>query len=454
MDSAMTGRLEPGELAAHGIDTVIIAGTDVQGRLFGKRMSPCVFETKLDEGLHICTCVYAWDMDQALEGIDLEFAGPHTGWHDFRLVPDTSTLRVAAWLDHTAICLGDAVSEDGSRLAIAPRSILRGQVEQLDAMGLHARTATELEFYLYIGRPGDLRAEGYHALRPTTDVHADYNVSEANAMEPFFRQLRRCLDDSDVEVDVAQVEYGLGQWEINLHHQEPVEMADRHVLFKQAVKDLARTHGYTATFMPRPATSELGSSCHIHASLLDGDGVPVFHSATDPAGSKELSRAVAGVLAGAPDLMSWYAPTINSYRRTRSKDFAGNGRTWGYDNRTVSTRVLTGSPHATRLEFRVPGADVNPYLALAGVLASVRNGLVNGLDPGPASTGDAYVEAAGDPLPSSLLDSARTLRASSLALSSFGPEVVDHYATLAEHEWDVFMSSVTDWDRGRYLESI
>jgi glutamine synthetase len=250
------------------------------------------------------------------------------------------------------------------------------------------------------------------------------------------------------------VEYGLGQWEINLHHQEPVEMADRHVLFKQAVKDLARTHGYTATFMPRPATSELGSSCHIHASLLDGNDGPVFHSATEPAGSEALSHAVAGVLAGAPDLMCWYAPTINSYRRTGSRDFAGNGRTWGYDNRTVSTRVLTGSPHTTRLEFRVPGADVNPYLALSGVLASIRMGLDEGLDPGPAHSGDAYAGAAGDPLPRTLLDAAHALRDSKFALASFGPDVVDHYATLAEHEWDVFMSTVTDWDRLRYLESI
>jgi glutamine synthetase len=455
MAGAMNDRLAVGDLERMGIDTVIIAGTDIQGRMFGKRMTPRVFATKVDEGLHICTCVYAWDMAQSLDGLHVDFAGAHTGWHDFALVPDLTTLRRAAWLDDTAICLADCVDEhDGSNLAVAPRTILRRQVAALAERQLRAYTATELEFFLYRGTPSELRASGYRSMPPTTDVRADYNITEGNAMEPFFRGLRRALDDSGVPVDVAQVEYGLGQWEINLEYAEPLEMADRHVLFKQAVKDHATRHGYTATFMPRPMTDDLGSSCHIHASLRDPSGTPLFHDAAGERGvSDALRHAIGGVLAHAAELMCWYAPSINSYRRTTSRDFAGNGLTWGFDNRTVTTRVLTGAPLATRLEFRLPGADVNPYLALAGLLASVIDGIGQQTDPGPPSIGDAY--ARGDStLPATLLDAAEAFLRSPFAITTFGEDVVKHFHALAEFEWREFMHSVTDWERERYLDSI
>jgi glutamine synthetase len=455
MAGAMSDRLALGDLDRLGIDTVIIAGTDIQGRMFGKRMSPRVFATKVDEGLHICTCVYAWDMAQSLDGLHVDFAGAHTGWHDFALVPDISTLRRAAWLEDTAICLADCVDEhDGAHLAVAPRTILRRQVAALVERQLRAYTATELEFFLYRGTPSELRSAGYRSMIPTTEVRADYNITEGNAMEPFFRGLRRALDDSGVPVDVAQVEYGLGQWEINLEYAEPLEMADRHVLFKQAVKDYASRHGYTATFMPRPMTDDLGSSCHIHASLRDPSGTPLFHDAAAERGvSDSLRHAVGGVLDHAAELMCWYAPTINSYRRTTSRDFAGNGLTWGFDNRTVTTRVLTGAPLATRLEFRLPGADVNPYLALAGLLASMIDGIDGQRDPGPPSVGDAYARGEST-LPATLLDAAGAFLRSPFASATFGADVVKHFHTLAEFEWREFMHSVTDWERERYLDSI
>jgi glutamine synthetase len=418
-------------------------------------MSPRVFATKIDEGLHICTCVFAWDMAQSLDGLHVDFAGAHTGWHDFGLVPDMSTLRRAAWLENTAICIADCVEEHGgAQLPVAPRTILRRQISALQEIQLQAFTATELEFYLYRGTPTDLRAGGYRAMVPTTDVHADYNITEGNTMEAFFRGLRRALEDSGVPVDVAQVEYGLGQWEINLDYTDPLEMADRHVLYKQAVKDYATRHGYTATFMPRPMTNDLGSSCHIHASLRDASGAAVFHDRGGERGiSDTLRHAVGGVLGHAGDLMCWYAPSINSYRRTTSQDFAGNGLTWGFDNRTVTARVLTGAPMATRLEFRLPGADVNPYLALAGLLASMRDGLDNRLDPGPPCVGDTY-ERGTSTLPSTLLAAAEALHGSTFARTAFGDDVVKHYQTLAEYEWSEFMRSVTDWERERYLDTI
>ncbi|MBA3877068.1 MAG: glutamine synthetase [Anaerolinea sp.] len=442
------------ELEDLGIDTVIIAGADMQGRLFGKRMSPKTFRSKLDEGLHICTCVYAWDIAQALEGVHVDFTGAHTGWHDFRLVPDLSTLRRAAWLDGTAICLGDATDEDGEPLPIAPRSILRRQVEGLAAQGLTAAVATELEFHLFLGRPEAIRSARYRDLTPTTLSHADYNVFEGNAMDPFFRGLRRALDESEIPVDVAQVEYGLGQWEINLQHADPVAMADRHVLYKLAVKDSAAANGYTATFMPRPFADEIGSSCHIHASLEDEVGRPVFHDDTAERGaSAELLSAVGGALDHAAELMCWYAPTINSYKRTSRHDFAGNGLTWGFDNRTVSVRVLTGHPGSTRMEFRVPGADVNPYLALAGLLASMHDGMDKQTDPGPPRVGDAY-EHASNALPTDLSAAADLFGRSPWVADTFGRDVVRHYEAMARFECERFSRTVTDWELDRYFEAI
>jgi glutamine synthetase len=451
----VSGLLSLEDLARPGaeIDTVIIAGVDMQGRLFGKRMSPRVFAAKATSGLQVCSCVFAWDIDQSLEGLHVEFAGPHTGWHDFDLVPDLTTLRQAAWLDGTAIVLADCRDDAGGALAVSPRAVLQRQVEALAGLGLRAAVATELEFYLYRGSPAELRTAGYRDLTPTTLARADYAITEGNAMEPFFGDLRRALDASDIPVEVAQVEYGLGQWEINLEHADPVTMADRHVLFKQAVKDRAAQHGLTATFMPRPHTDDLGSSCHIHVSLWDGDDA-VFHDPLEPrAVSPALRHAIGGVLGHATDLMCWYAPTVNAYRRTSSQDFAGNGLTWGFDNRTTSVRVVAGSPSAQRLEFRVPGSDVNPYLAVAGVLASVRLGIADATDPGPAHTGDAYAAAAGT-LPATLAEAAERFGTSAFAVETFGPDVVAHYRAVAAYEWSQFLRSVTDWDRQRYLEGI
>lgn len=446
--------LDPAELERLGIETVIVSGVDMQGRLFGKRMSPAVFRRLGADGLHICSCVYCWDLPQSLD-LELAFAGGHTGWHDFLLVPDLSTLRRAAWLDATAICLADSVDEHaGEPVPVAPRSILRAQVAALAADGYRPYTASELEFYLYRGTPAELRKAGYRDLDPTTLVHADYNIGEGNQMEYFFSRVRKALDASGIPVDVAQVEYGLGQWEINLEYCDALEMADRHVLFKQVVKDLAVASGLTATFMPRPMTDDLGSSCHVHLSLAGADGTTHFHDPLGERGVSDLLRqAVGGILAHTPELMLFYAPTVNSYRRTGSQDFAGNGLTWGFDNRTTTCRVLTGAPSATRLEFRLPGADVNPYLAMAGLLASARAGIADGADPGPAYVGDAYAEQR-EPLPATLAEAADRLRTSGFATSVLGKDVVEHYHALARHEWHEFLRAVTDWERIRYLEAI
>jgi glutamine synthetase len=455
MVGTMTAMLEVSELRAAGIETVIVAGVDMYGKLFGKRMPVRSFERVVGDGLHVCTCVYAWDFDQDLEALKVEFAGAHTGWQDFRLRPDLATLRRAAWLDATAICLADSIDEDsGEPLPVAPRTILRRQVQALNAQQLNAYTATELEFHLYRGTPDELRRSGYRDLEPTTLARSDYAIGAGNAMEPFFRQVRNALEESGIAVEVAQAEYGLGQWEINLEYADAIETADRHVLFKSAVSDLARANGMTATFMPRPLSDGMGSSCHVHASVRGDDGsTPFFDPDAERSASAPLRHAVAGVLDRVSDLMLFYAPTVNAMRRIISHDFAGNGLTWGFDNRTTTCRLITGGPDANRLEMRLPGADVNPYLASAAVLASLRDGMSRRIDPGPPCTGDGYSEPHGE-LPMTLGDAAQTLEQSLFAATTFDKEVVGHYAAVARNEWLQFLRATSDWDRDRYFETI
>ncbi|MGB3483315.1 MAG: glutamine synthetase family protein [Mycobacterium sp.] len=451
----MTSTLAVGDLRAAGIDTVVVAGIDMYGRLFGKRMPVRAFERILDSGLHVCSCVYAWDVDQDMDTLKVDYAGGHTGWHDFRLVPDLNTLRVATWLEGSAICLADSIDEKtGEPLPVAPRTILRRQVDALAGDGLTAYTATELEFHLYHGTPEELRRRGYRDLEPTTLARSDYAIDAGNAMEPFFRQLRNKLEDSGIPVEVAQAEYGLGQWEINLEYSTALETADRHVLFKSAVISLARNNGMTATFMPRPLTEGMGSSCHIHASVRGTDGsTPFYDGAADRTIGASLGHSVAGLLDRVADLMTFYAPTINSMRRIISNDFAGNGLTWGLDNRTTTCRIITGGPGDNRLEMRLPGADVNPYLATAAVLASMRDGMTRQLDPGAPCEGDGYANRHTG-LPVTLGDAADRLERSLFATGAFGEDVVGHYSTVARHEWMQFLHAVSDWDRNRYFETI
>ncbi len=295
-------------------------------------------------------------------------------------------------------------------------------------------------------------------------VPSDYTITAGNAMEPFFRKVRTALEESAIPVEVSQVEYGLGQWEINLEYGTALEMADRHVLFKQVVHDVAAAEGLTATFMARPSTDGMGSSCHIHASMRSDDTFPFHDESAENTASAELLHAVGGVLEHCPELMLFYTPTINSMRRTRaSHDFSGgNGLTWGgFDNRTTTCRLITGgAPSANRLEMRLPGADANPYLALAAVLASMNDGLTRKLDPGAPVRRDGYSDTdtlekvKQQPLPGTLDEAARALEASEFALAAFGAEVVSHYAAVAKDEWDSFMSAVTDWERERYLDNI
>jgi glutamine synthetase len=442
------------DLETGGYDTVIVCAPDMAGRLVGKRLTPRKFAEFRERGIAVSSCTFGWGISQDI-GLEVPYTGWHTGWRDFLLVADLSTMRPAAWLEHTAIVLADIVEEhDRSPVEIAPRQILRRQIEALAADGLTADVGTELEFHLFRDGYDDLRRRGYRDRTPTTIIHADYTVQQVNAWEPFFRTLRNALDASGLDVEMSQGEWGLGQWEINLTYADALDMCDRHTIFKLAVKDVAARHGLSATFMPKPNAGEVGSSCHVHLSVRDDQGGhPFFDHDADDHMSASMRHAIGGVLAHAGELMAWYAPTINSYRRTNSSDFAGHGATWAFDNRTVSCRVLGTGASSMRLEWRVPGADVNPYLAVAGVIASIRDGIAHAIDPGPPSSGDAYQQET-QKFPPHLGLAADTFLSSEWVAAAFGPAVAEQYGLTAQYEWNQFLDAVTDWELDRYFEVI
>jgi glutamine synthetase len=281
-------------------------------------------------------------------------------------------------------------------------------------------------------------------------------VQAGDQHEAFVADVREALAASELGPWTSQVEWGLGQWEINLEYQRALEMADRHALFKLAMRDMAAAAGMSATFMAKPFADTTGSSCHLHLSLLDANGANVFHDVEAERGvSATLMHAVGGVLQRAPELMLLYAPTVNSYRRTTSGEFSGNGVSWGFDSRMVSCRVLAESPESTRLEWRVPGADVNPYLAIAGVLASTADGISTGADPGEPLVGEHYEDPV-PPLPSTLGEAVARWRDGVFVTEAFGADVVAHYAEAGRWEWEQFLApeAVTEWERRRYFEVI
>jgi glutamine synthetase len=452
-DSPDRGPLDPARLAEAGIRTVVIATPDLAGQLVGKRVPASSFARVAEEGVQVSTAVFALDIRQSTTLIEknvFPLAGLHNGIPDVTLRPDLGTLRRAAWLDGVAICLGDLWDPRTEEyLALSPREILRRQIELLAERGLRAQVGTELEFYLFLGEPRTLRDARYRDLRPSLSGPAALLTAEANAYEPFFQKLRDDLDASDIEVEAAHPELGPGQWEMTFRYGDPLEIADRHALYKLAVRDAAAAAGMSATFMAKPLAGEEGSSCHIHVSLVDEAGEPVFWDDDAPDHiSPVLRDAMAGVLEHLDELMAWYAPTVNASKRMRTV-----GRTWAIDNRTATVRMLGYRPGDRRFEFRAPGADANPYLALAGLLASIRAGL----DARPALPPMIDGEHPGDTdslTPWTLGLAVDAFTSSEVTRSEFGDDTVGHIGTLLRHEWEQFLATPSDWDLQRYFDRI
>ena len=431
-----------------GVDTLAVAVPDNIGRLIGKRLPAERYGEVIRNGLalpdfHLVTAID----NHPLPG--LEAAGIHKGFRNGVVRVDETTLRTLPWEHATALVIGDPYTAEGTPAAVAPRWVLRHQVERLAALGLSASCATELEFYLFRGSYEALHRDRFRDLTPAYHLGADNDLLVSGWAEDVIGEIRRLMPLAGVPIEASQGEGGVGQHELALEHAPPLEAADRHCVYKHGVRDIAARAGYAATFMAKVADDQTGSSCHVHISI-SRDGESALCTRDDGELSRFGSSFLAGLLTYTPEFMPFHAPYANSYRRLLKGSWAPANATWGYDNRTACVRVV-GSGSAFRFEFRVPGADANPYLTLAAVLASGLEGVEQDLTPPPPASGDAYAKLAAS-LPADLTEAVAAFETSDVSARALGTDVRDHYAALARAERDAARHAVTDWDRCRGFE--
>jgi len=447
-------------VAAGEIDTVITAIPDLYGRLVGKRYTGRFFlDQGARNGMHVCDYLLACDMEMDPTP-GYAFTSWETGYGDLHGVPDLATLRVASWLDRTAIVICDAHRDDPAGLvSIAPRSILIRQLERAAALGLVPKMGSELEFFLFRDGFEAARAKGYRDLVTTQSYVEDYHVLSGTFVESVIGEIRRQMDASGIPVEFSKGEWGPGQHEINLRYAPALEMADRHVIYKLGAKEIAHQAGCALTFMAKWDERLAGNSLHVHTSLWSENDGPLFAGEPPPlAGSSVCASEtfrwyLGGLLAHARELAWFFAPTVNSYKRYRPGTFAPTGIAWSYDNRTAGFRVV-GSGPSLRVECRIPGADANPYLVYAALLSAGLDGIERKLDPGPVFEGDLYKAEELPRVPHSLADAIAELERSEFARRSFGDDVIDHLLHFARTEQACFESAVTDFERERYFERI
>lgn len=440
------------KIASKEIDTVLVVFPDVFGRLVGKRFTAHHFlSTVAKNGTHNCNYLLTVDMEMEPQS-GFTLANWEKGYGDFETLPDLSTLRVLPWQQATAMVICDLFQHNGKRVAEAPRSVLLAQLEQLSAQGLGCQTASELEFFLFNQNYHSAFASNYSGLLPSSDYRIDYHVMQPTRDEPIMRAIRNYMDAADVPVESSKGEWGKGQHEVNFIHNEPLLVADRHMVFKQGAKEIAEQQGKCITFMPKFMASEVGSSCHIHMSMWKNKKA-LFWDEKAHRGSKFFRQFLGGLMKYSPELCYFYAPTINSYKRYQPSSWAPTKMAWAFDNRTVGFRVV-GEGNSFRVENRMPGADANPYLAFAAMIAAGLAGVKEDLDCGEVYEGNAYVDPKLPALPHSLADAAELLHRSQLARKAFGDSVVDFFVHSARCEAQAFNNAVTDWERSRYFERI
>jgi glutamine synthetase len=445
------------ELVANAqIETVVVAFTDHYGRLVGKRYDAEMFvEDTYHHGTHGCDYLLTTDMEmEPVQGY--RFANWELGYGDVHLVPDLNTLRSASWLDKTALVLCDVKSEKTNDLIpVAPRSILRKQINAAQQAGYRSFAASELEYYLFQNSYRQAAADDYRGLEPAGWYLEDYQILQGTRTEPFTAAVRHHLKHSGVPVENSKGEWGLGQHELNIRYAEALEMADRHIIYKQCLKETADRMGLSVTFMAKFAGDRAGSSCHIHFSLWR-DGKNAFAGESECGNIKcsELFRwFLGGWIAHVPDVMVFYASTVNSYKRFVDASWAPTRLAWSYDNRTAGFRVV-GHDQSLRIECRIPGADCNPYLAFAAALASGMDGIERKLEPPEIFTGDIYSAKHLPRVPYTLAEATDGFEKSEFAKRVFGEAVVEHYTHFFRTEQAAFNSAVTDWERRRYFERI
>jgi glutamine synthetase len=432
-------------VAAGAIDTVVVAFTDMQGRLMGKRLHAEFFVEEMDADHPVEGCNYLLALEMEMDPVPgYEIASWAQGYGDFAIRPDMATLRRIPWLEGTALVLGDVHWHDGSPVQPSPRQVLRAQMERAAELGYTPMAGSELEFFLLKETFAEAHAKGYTGLTPSVPYILDYHILATTYDEPLIRAIRNGMHGAGIKVETSKGEAWPGQQEINFRFADALTMADNHVIYKNGAKEIAYLNGCAITFMAKPFEDWIGNSCHIHSSLFK-DGEAAFAE-----GDALFGSWLAGQIACARELAVFFAPTINSYKRYAAGSWAPTTLAWGHDNRTCGFRVV-GHGNARRVETRIPGGDVNPYLAFAAMIASGLNGIEQELEAPPPLEGNAY-ESDAERFPSTMREAIAALEEGTMARAALGDQVVDHYLNYARTEQALFDRFVTDWERKRYFE--
>lgn len=434
------------------IDTVLVCMVDMQGRLMGKRFHVSNFLDSAWKETHCCNYLLATDLEMATPD-GYKSTSWEAGYGDYVMKPDMATLRPMPWLEGTAMVLCDIIDHHTHEpVPHSPRQMLKRQVARLTEMGLAPMMATELEFFLFEKNFDDIRRSGFRDLAPISGYNEDYNILQTTREEHVMRPIRNHLVAAGVPVENSKGEAETGQEELNIRYADAIACADNHTIAKHAVKEIAQINGHAATFMPKWRADKVGSAAHVHQSLFKG-GTNIFHDADAPLTmSKEMKSYVAGLIKYAPDMTVFLAPYVNSYKRFLAGTFAPTKIAWSIDNRTAGYRLVGDGTKAVRIECRIPGSDINPYLACAAQLAAGIAGMEEGLTLDDPVTGDVYNMTDVPEIPNTLRAATEQLRGSKMLRAAMGEGVIDHYTRCAEVEQEMFDAAVTDWEIQRGFE--
>ena len=438
------------------VDTVLVVFPDMQGRFMGKRVLSSFFLSQVPVNggsVEACNYLLAVDVDMnVLEGF--RFANWEQGYGDFVCRPDLSTLKLVPWLERTALVICDLFEEDGTPVGVAPRTILKTQIDKAAALNFTVKAGTELEFFLFDESMEEAWKKDFKNLTPSSNYVIDYHILHTTKDEWLIRKIRNDMAAAGLPVEFSKGEAGLGQHELNLRYDEVLAMADNHSIYKNGAKEIAALAGKALTFMAKYDFAEVGSSCHIHSSVWDATtDRSLMASADDPHALSDTFRWwIGGLLATAGDFALCWAPFINSYKRYQPGSWAPTAIGWGVDNRTLGFRVV-GHGQGMRVESRIPGADANPYIALAATIAGGLYGIANKIEPGDAFVGNGY-ESDLPRVPHTFVDAMEQFENSAIALETFGEDVHFHLLHMARQEWDAFNRHVTDWELRRNFERL
>lgn len=435
------------------IDTVLVCLVDMQGRLMGKRFHAQNFVEHSFEETHCCNYLLATDLEMATPD-GYAATSWQSGYGDYVMKPDLETIRILPWLEGTAMVLCDVLDHDThEEVSHTPRTILKRQIAKLDKLGFNAKMATELEFFLFEKSYDEIRKSGFKDLEPISGYNEDYHILQTTKEEKIMRPLRNHLYNAGIPIENSKGEAEAGQEELNIRYDEAMLCADHHTIAKHATKEIAWQQGHAASFLPKWHQKRTGSSSHVHQSVWTADGKSVFYDENGAHGmSKVMEHYVAGLIKYAPEYTYFLAPYVNSYKRFAKGTFAPTKTVWSIDNRTAGFRLCGANTKGIRIECRVGGSDINPYLAQAVQLAAGIKGIEEKLTLPKPTSGDVYDDQGAKEIPSTLRAATESLRNSAFLKEALGEDVVAHYTRAAEWEQEEFDQIVTDWEIARGFE--